>query len=700
MKIALHLTYWLLGASLLRANAQTTIAVNTNTVIASGVSHKYGINLNAGMDADENRPAGARPLAQSLQEMGAKRLRFPGGEKTNYYVWADAPYTAAATAHWVPGSYYAGASQKIMNVDQFMATCTQAGAEAQLNVAYNPAAGLDQRVAAAWVRYANVTKRYGITYWEVGNEMWNGKGLSAAQVGAIASAYAAAMKAVDPTIKVGVSWNNQAGFQTILTAAPNLDFVTCSNYTTLDYASYDTYANTANVDLLADARGALSAVGTSSKTVVVSEFNALNWTSGWTNTNDLGHALINFETVGQLLTTPKIAFGSLWNTRWFGEAGPAYTLYTALGNANQLHASGLALAVWGKFLQDQLVSSTSSGTLKTYAAYNPGTGALNIFLENKATYAQSVLVPITSATTYAAKAAVWQLKGSGASDPLPTWSPTDSVGVTANRVANLRLPAVSVTVLSLTPAGRTRAAATNWVANGGFESGSLAPWATWLNGGKVGLSTATKRMGAQAGWAGGGKAYLYQVVQGLQPNTAYTLTCEASAYSTSGAAAWVGVKNTGAGEPSQEVGDTNGNWRPVSLTFTTGSTSTTAEIYLWNSDASTWGWIDEVSLTSAGPTAASSTALLAAVRPAAAQAAVVVFPNPFQSTLSFALMDQQELPEVHLLDVFGRAIPGVQVQRSGQQGQVTAPASLRAGMYLLQLTTGAGTTTVHKVVKQ
>jgi alpha-L-arabinofuranosidase len=550
MKINIQLLCLLLGVSLLRAQAQTTIDVNTNALIASGVSHKYGINLNAGMDADQNRPAGARTLAQSLQEMGTKLLRFPGGEKSNYYVWADAPYTTASTAHWVPGSYYEGASlgRTIMNVDQFMTTCTQAGAEAQINVAYNPAEGLDQHVAAAWVHYANVTKQYGIKYWEVGNEMWNGKGLSAAQMGAIASTYAAAMKAVDPTIKVGVSWNSQAGFQTILTAAPNLDFVACSNYTTWNYASYDTYANTANIDLLADTRGAISAVGNSAKTVVVSEFNALNWASGWANTNDLGHALVNFETVGQLLTTPKIAFGSLWNTRWFGEEGRAYTLFTVLDSTNQLHASGLALSVWGKFLQDQLVSSTSSGTIKTYAAYNSSTKALNIFLENKAEYAQRVHVPITSANTYTSKAAVWQLKGTGASDQFPTWSPTDSVGVTANSVANLQLPAVSVTVLSLTPA--------------------------------------------------------------------------------------------------------------------------------------------------------SSATLLAATGPAAAQAASVVFPNPFQSSFSFALVDKQELSEVHLLDVFGRAIPGVQVQRSGQQGQVTPPASLRAGMYLLRLTSGAGTTTVQKVVKR
>ena len=454
MKAFFLLTCWLLGLSPWLANAQTTLAVNTDSVIARGVRAKYGINLNAGMDADENRPAGTRPLAHALQEMGARRLRFPGGAKTNYYVWAAPPYVAAATAHWVPGSYYAGAGGTILNVDQFMAMCAQAGAEAHINVAYNPAAGLDASVAAAWVRYANLTHRYGIKYWEVGNEMWNDKGLSAAQVAVIATAYAAAMKAVDPTIRVGVSWNDQAGFETILQEAPGLDFVTCSNYTATHFAAYGTYANTPHIDLLANARGALNAVAKSAKMVVVSEFNAVNWSSGWANANDLGHALVNFETVGQLLTIPQIAFGHLWNTRWFGEDGAAYTLYTALDSANQLHASGLALAVWGRFVQDDLVHSASSSTIKTYAAYDPGTGALNVFLENKAEYAQRVQVPVASAYAYASAAAVWQLKGTGANDPRPTWSPTDSVAVAANRIAHLTLPAVSITVLSLTPAGR------------------------------------------------------------------------------------------------------------------------------------------------------------------------------------------------------------------------------------------------------
>ncbi|MFC7670959.1 hypothetical protein ACFQT0_28870 [Hymenobacter humi] len=179
--------------------------------MANGVANKFGINLNAGMDADANRAGGARPLAQALKEMGARRLRFPGGEKSNFYVWASAPYSSAASAHWVPGSYYAGVSQNTQNVDQFMTMCSEAGAQAHINVAYNPAAGLDEQVAAAWVRYANLTKGYAIKYWEVGNEMWNGKGLSAEQAGAIAARYAAAMKAVDPSIKVGISLEQPMG---------------------------------------------------------------------------------------------------------------------------------------------------------------------------------------------------------------------------------------------------------------------------------------------------------------------------------------------------------------------------------------------------------------------------------------------------------------------------------------------------------
>src|SRR3954452_4746942 len=106
--------------------------------------------------------------------------------------------------------------------------------------------------AADWVRSANVTKGYGAKYWTIGNEnygnghygsAWEGDDhadKSPAQYAAEVVAYADAMKAVDPTIKVGAvlttpsnwpdglvgagdagTWN-----QVVLSiAGPSIDFV-------------------------------------------------------------------------------------------------------------------------------------------------------------------------------------------------------------------------------------------------------------------------------------------------------------------------------------------------------------------------------------------------------------------------------------------------------------------------------------------
>jgi hypothetical protein len=70
-------------------------------------------------------------------------------------------------------------------------------------------------LAAAWVQYANVTKSYGVKYWEIGNEVYgNGEYGGAwetdlhsahdpATYGTNVAQFAPAMKAIDPTIKIG-----------------------------------------------------------------------------------------------------------------------------------------------------------------------------------------------------------------------------------------------------------------------------------------------------------------------------------------------------------------------------------------------------------------------------------------------------------------------------------------------------------------
>jgi hypothetical protein len=103
-----------------------------------------------------------------------------------------------------------------------MGLVQQIGAQAFITVNYgsnkNGTGGGDPAEAAAWVHYANIVKHYGIKYWEIGNEVYaNGsyssgnweadlhpeKGPTA--YGQNVLAFVRAMKAVDPSIKIGIS---------------------------------------------------------------------------------------------------------------------------------------------------------------------------------------------------------------------------------------------------------------------------------------------------------------------------------------------------------------------------------------------------------------------------------------------------------------------------------------------------------------
>ena len=79
-------------------------------------------------------------------------------------------------------------------------------------VTVNAGSGTPQ-MAAEWVRWANIKHNYAVKYWEIGNELngsWeagnlrpDGSRMTADKYAEIFKAYATAMKAVDPSIKIG-----------------------------------------------------------------------------------------------------------------------------------------------------------------------------------------------------------------------------------------------------------------------------------------------------------------------------------------------------------------------------------------------------------------------------------------------------------------------------------------------------------------
>ena len=211
--------------------APVNVTVNARSGLATVADTALGVN-----DAVWDAQLGTDTVADLLGAAGVRMVRYPGGSYADIYHWQD---------NTAPGGYVAPGT----DFDTFMASVRRTGAQPMIIANYGT--GTPQE-AADWVRYANVTKGYGAKYWTIGNENYgNGHYGSAweaddhadkspAAYAAGVVAYAEAMKAVDPGIKVGAvlttpgnwpdgvvgggddgTWN-----KTVLSiAGPHLDFV-------------------------------------------------------------------------------------------------------------------------------------------------------------------------------------------------------------------------------------------------------------------------------------------------------------------------------------------------------------------------------------------------------------------------------------------------------------------------------------------
>ncbi|NUR63043.1 MAG: alpha-L-arabinofuranosidase, partial [Catenulispora sp.] len=222
-----------------------SVSVNAGQPVATVPAAALGIN---GSVYDAALTGVAVPGL--LKSAGTGLIRFPGG-------------TSSDTYNWKNNTDVVSGQTQAVNFDQYSTLLSQTGAQGMITVNYGTgdAAGATQspvesgaQFAADWVRYANVTHHLGIKYWEIGNEIYgNGtyganwepdkhcaSGTNPTNCGPAvyaqnAKAYIAAMKAVDPSIVVGVvltapgSWPDgvtsagspQAWNQTVLSALGN-----------------------------------------------------------------------------------------------------------------------------------------------------------------------------------------------------------------------------------------------------------------------------------------------------------------------------------------------------------------------------------------------------------------------------------------------------------------------------------------------
>jgi hypothetical protein len=200
------------------AQATTPAQVSINASQSVGTISSTAFGLNTAVWDSHLLDAGVPGL---VQQAGVSILRFPGGSTADFYHWQSNTVQTCSLCGGVDASD---------TFDAFMNVAKAGGAQAMITVNYG--SGTPQE-AADWVQYANkgspnyngpvptypagssTGHDYGIKYWEVGNEVYgdgtygatweyNTHALGPATYANNVVQFSQAMKAVDPTIKVGL----------------------------------------------------------------------------------------------------------------------------------------------------------------------------------------------------------------------------------------------------------------------------------------------------------------------------------------------------------------------------------------------------------------------------------------------------------------------------------------------------------------
>ena len=195
-------------------------------------------------------PGGVRrDVFERIKALRPAFIRWPGGNVAQDYrwLWAVGPRDERFT--WVNLSWKNEPEPSDFGTDEFIAFARAVGAEPSITVNVE-GRGATPEEAAAWVEYCNGARTtkygamraanghaeaYGVKLWEVGNEIWGDwvRGHSdAATYARNFNAYARAMRAVDPTIKlIAVGDNDMRWNRTVLKeSGARVDYLAVHHY--------------------------------------------------------------------------------------------------------------------------------------------------------------------------------------------------------------------------------------------------------------------------------------------------------------------------------------------------------------------------------------------------------------------------------------------------------------------------------------
>ncbi|MDW7692963.1 family 16 glycosylhydrolase [Flammeovirgaceae bacterium SG7u.111] len=233
----------------------------------------------------------------------------------------------------------------------------------------------------------------------------------------------------------------------------------------------------------------------------------------------------------------------------------------------------------------------------------------------------------------------------------------------------------------------------NLIDDSGFESGS----SSYLWGGSTVVNsdqyagTYAALLEDNSQWGGGYEA----TISGLSPNTTYDFS---GFVKTSGGEGLLGVKNYGGSEI--QVGFTNTEYIKQNLQFTTGQSSTSATLYVYNPvGGANLLYADNLELIAS--TTSNARAGQSLLRGERKPQSLLIYPNPATDILVFSLSSEIDgSATISLIDLEGSVIKEKRIELSKRGNQLEIDVSdLKKGFYMAELELNGSITTKRVVIE-
>ena len=145
---------------------------------------------------------------------------------------------------------------------------------------------------------------------------------------------------------------------------------------------------------------------------------------------------------GKQLLVPEIAFSQFWNTRWIDNDLDEHSVFDALDMHGNFNANGYSMMIWGNYLGDKMVKTTSTLHLRTFASYVPDEKRLFVYLMNMTEEPQSVQLRLDGNALDSVIDA-WELVGDGPDDVDPVWQKCAEI----KKPSHFEIQGTSITVI-------------------------------------------------------------------------------------------------------------------------------------------------------------------------------------------------------------------------------------------------------------